>query len=201
MKIALVGYSRSGKDTVAQMIQDEIKSCIPLAFGDSMKTLFHDLFPDIPEEPKPRDLYENFAQSMREFDEDVWVRKVEKKMSGYRKNFNFIITDVRQPNEARWARENGFTLVEVWSPLGFRIQRSEFDSEFAAVTKSEEFLHDIKCDYTIKNHGSLEELKERVNGLITVLKMIEVGKRETAPDRRNEKGNQHHGKQRRNKKK
>lgn len=164
MKIALVGYSRSGKNTVADMLVEKLGLTKKLAFENDLLRL-------------------------------------SKTVSRYRGHKHIILTDLRQKNEEKWARENGFTLIEVWSPIGFRIQRTDDDS-FVAVTKLEENLHDIKCDYTIKNIGSLEELDMRVDGLVTLLKMLKEAKEnEESTNRGNETSHQHHGKTRKGNKK
>jgi dephospho-CoA kinase len=188
MKIALVGYARSGKDTVAELIKSELKSCKIVSLGDEMKKEFHKLFPSIPKDPKPRDHYETFGQSMREIDPDVWINKV--KLPNERGFKNVVITDVRQLNEAEWVKDNDFYLVEVWSPLGFRVQRSEYDSEFTAVNSSEAHLHEIKCHYKLDNAGSIEDLKEKVHHMLTYFKTIEeVKNREAIASRGDEKSN------------
>lgn len=170
MKIALTGYARSGKDTVAAIIQKLCPPVVTLAFADEMKKMFHDTFPNIPKFPKPRDGYEKFGQAMREIDENVWINKLAKSYAMWeRTDAGIIITDVRQPNEAQWARENGFAIVTISTKDSIRRERSPQDEIFHMVNTSEKELFMIDWDYLIPNHGTREELEVAVAKFINDL--------------------------------
>lgn len=172
MKIALVGYARSGKDTVGEMMQDYLElnghgHTVLMGFGDALKDRFHDAFPDVPEDPKPREGYERFGQLGRDLDNYIWIKALEKDMNLCELSYsNVIVTDLRQPNEEKWARENGFIFVGVWAYPNDREKRSSNDSTFEIVNKSEEKLHEINLDYTIYNIDSLDFLKTQVINVI-----------------------------------
>ncbi|KRE33459.1 AAA family ATPase [Paenibacillus sp. Soil724D2] len=170
MKIALMGYARSGKDTVAELIGRKVSKINPLAFGTALKMMYHETFPLIPFLPKPRKGYERFGEAMRSFDENVWVRKLENryKLLQYlsENNGNFIITDLRQPNEAAWCKANGFTIVYVHAHEEDRKARAAEDSEFMYVNPSEEQIWMINRDYTIYNIGTEAELEHEVKLLL-----------------------------------
>ncbi|MFE5278591.1 hypothetical protein ACFQ9F_30120, partial [Bacillus cereus] len=92
----------------------------------------HETFPDVGILSKPRALYQQFGQLMRQIDGDVWVKHVERKVEGivdYRSthdhHIGVVITDLRQPNEYEWARRNGFTIIRVTAPDDVRRQRAE----------------------------------------------------------------------------
>lgn len=170
MKIALMGYARSGKDSVADLISRRISKINPLAFGTALKMMFHETFPLIPFLPKPREGYERFGEAMRSFDENVWVRKLENryKLLQYMcdNNGNFIITDLRQPNEEAWCRANGFTIVYVHADDEIRRERAAGDSEFKCINPSEEMIWMLHRDYTILNNGTEAELEYEVKLLL-----------------------------------
>jgi dephospho-CoA kinase len=166
MKIALLGYARSGKDTVAGIISKNAKNpTVQLAFGTRLKSLFHETFPDVPMVPKPRNGYERFGKAMRDIDKEVWINHVAKmleKCEAYEVDFNCIITDVRQLNEVEWCKANGFHLIYVNSWDRLRRERSEGDSEFNEVNESERELWVINSDYVIFNNGTLADLEAQV---------------------------------------
>lgn len=171
MKIALVGYSRSGKDTVGKMFREYIGMARQVSFGHELKARFHDAFPEVPAEPKPRELYEKFGKLARDIDPDFWVKCADDYIKfwegfGYH---NFTLTDLRQENEEAWARKNGFILIEVWSPLGQRKARSVGDTNFEYVNNSEKYLHRIACDYTIYNTKDLDFLKKQVQYVMELI--------------------------------
>lgn len=171
MRFALMGYARSGKDTVGRMIQDNLNgNTMLIAFGTALKESFHETFPRIPKEPKPREGYEIWGQMHREIQHDYWVEQLEKTVEA-NKIFekNFVITDLRQPNEAEWCRRNDFIIVEVIASPALREKRSVGDKEFHSINESEKLIHTIKPDFQIYNDDSLEYLETQVKALLLLL--------------------------------
>lgn len=181
MRIALMGYARSGKDTIAKIMEKHLNgTTVDLAFGDALKFHYHELF-TVHDGIKARDGYEKFGQAMRDIDPNVWVNALEKEYNTVvdRGFNNIIITDLRQPNEYKWCKENGFTVVKVDAPATIRKVRAMNDSSFNAVNYSEMFIKDLKADYEILN--DVNDLKVLENKVITVLgglKGHEVQKRQ-----------------------
>lgn len=164
-----MGYARSGKNTVAQMIAEHSKgSTRELAFGEELKSRFHLAFPEIPHEPKPREGYELFGKLGRELDPDFWVNALTIGLMASHNIDNIVITDLRQPNEAEWCRRNGFKIVYVSTATSLRKERSVGDSHFYEVNVSEKEIENIEYDYLIANNGSLESLEQQVLGLIAL---------------------------------
>lgn len=169
-KIALCGKMRSGKDTVGDYLVGNY-TFTPLAFGDKLKEIAHLTFPWIPNEPKPREMYQ-FMNVMRDFSKDVWVRHVDIKVKKLKEKGvqKVVVTDLRQPNEYEWAKENGFTIVRVSAEEEVRIQRmrdsgDEFDPE-SLNHKTEIYIDDFDVDYEIENNGTLEDLESKIVELI-----------------------------------
>jgi hypothetical protein len=170
MKIALMGYARTGKDTVAQIIQELCPPTVTMAFADKMKLLFHTTFPHVPSVPKPREGYEKFGKYTREIDPTVWINHLERQYKCWEKtDVNIVITDVRQPNEAAWAKENGFYLVNVVAKDGFRTERSAGETGFELVNNSERELWMVDYDWLIPNNGTRDELERKVAHMITTI--------------------------------
>jgi dephospho-CoA kinase len=177
IKIALTGKMRAGKDEVANHLYIR-HNFSRVAFGDALKKNAHATFPWVSEFSKPRALYQQYGQLMRQIDPDVWIKHAERAVKGaidFRVNtgaerIGVVITDLRQPNEYEWARNNGFTIIRVTAPDEDRIAR--------AVAAGDDFtVHDLAhetelaidgfaVDYEIVNDGSVDDLKRKVEAII-----------------------------------
>ena len=169
LKIALVGKMRSGKDTVADILQKEYKFN-RIAFGDKLKELAHMIFPHVPLDPKPRELY-LFMNTMREFHEDVWVYHLANTYNSIKNNSHgIVITDVRQQNELDWCKKNGFTILKVVCDDTIRLERikasGDAHKEEYLTHNTESSVDQLEFDDWIDNSGNLEDLHEQV---VTVL--------------------------------
>lgn len=172
MKIALMGYARSGKDEMYEIMKNYINKVNKegvgrLAFGDALKQYAHEIT-DIPTEPKPRGLYEQFGKAMRDIDPDVWIKQLEKtyidlSWGGVE---HFVITDLRQPNECQWAIDNGFTVVYVACDEEIRKERSKGDTSWVAVNPSETEIANLPYSLMVWNEGDLRELQITVKMLL-----------------------------------
>lgn len=179
-KICLCGRMRSGKDTVAHHLY--IRYMFDkVAFGDALKRLAHETFPDVGVLSKPRALYQQFGQLMREIDPDVWVKHVERRIEGtinYRKStddhIGVVITDLRQPNEYAWAKANGFTIIRVTAPDQLRMDRAvEAGDDFTVhdfAHETELHVDSFEVDFEIVNDGTVEELESKVDEVIAKIK-------------------------------
>ena len=173
--IALTGGMRSGKDTVFEILQELDFRVRRVAFGDELKKKFHETFEDIPETPKPIQHYIDYGQAMRAIDEDVWVKALSYKVQFLRdyilSKTNIVITDVRQPNEFKYARENGFVIVKVEANPQLRVHRmkslgEEFNPDLFT-QPTELHMQTQHVDYVLQNHTvDREELKSAVERLI-----------------------------------
>lgn len=178
-KIALCGKMRSGKDVIAHHLYIRYRYD-KVAFGDALKRLAHETFPDVGVLSKPRALYQQFGQLMREIDPDVWVKHVERRIEGtinYRKstddNIGVVITDLRQPNEYEWARANGFTIIHVTAPDELRVERAiaagDDFTEADLSHETEQHVDGFEVDAEIVNDGTVEELQAKVDAIVAKL--------------------------------
>lgn len=124
--IALTGKMRSGKDTVARYLSAQFRKegffVNRIAFGDALKAKAKELYPEeFTEGKKPRELLQWFGQTLRERNEDVWVNQVAQTINDKNKNskqwgYNpqvYIITDLRQPNEYQFCKDNNFIIIKI----------------------------------------------------------------------------------------
>ena len=93
MKIAIIGKMCSGKSTIAQIIMDYDSSYKTFSFGGAVKKYAKEIFNM---QGKDRSLLINFANKMRDIDENVWVRPVIEESRLFE---NCIVDDVRYQNE------------------------------------------------------------------------------------------------------
>lgn len=134
--IALTGKMRSGKDTVAQQLALQFRKegffVNKIAFGDALKVRAKELYPEeFIDNRKPRELYQWFGQTLRERNEDVWINQVAYRINSINKKakewgYNpqvHIITDLRQPNEYQFCKDNNFIIVKVECDDVTRVQR------------------------------------------------------------------------------
>jgi dephospho-CoA kinase len=177
VKIALTGKMRSGKDTVANHLY--IKYGFDrVAFGDALKKNAHAMFPWVSEFSKPRALYQAYGQLMRQIEPDVWIKHAERAVNGaieFRvntgaENVGVVITDLRQPNEYEWCRQNGFSIIRVVSDEDVRVKRAlSAGDDFKTADllhETEQHIDDFQVDYEIVNNSSIEKLQKDIDEII-----------------------------------
>jgi dephospho-CoA kinase len=179
-KICLCGRLRSGKDTAANHLYIKY-SFNRVAFGDALKKNAHAAFPWVSEFSKPRALYQQYGQLMRQIDPDVWIKHAEREVKGaidFRVNtgaekVGIVITDVRQDNEVAWCRENGFTIIRVTAPDEDRIARAiAAGDDFTAhdlTHETEMAIDGFVVDYEVTNDGSVDDLKRKIDEIMEAI--------------------------------
>jgi dephospho-CoA kinase len=179
-KIALTGKFRSGKDSVGHHLY--IKYGFDrVAFGDELKRQAHTAFPWISELNKPRSLYQQYGQLMRQIDPDIWIKHAERAIKGtidFRVNcgkerIGIVLTDVRQLNEIDWCRRNGFTIVRVTAPDEHRLARATAEGDTFTKAElaheTEQHVDKFIVDFEIVNDGSVSDLKEKMDEVMVML--------------------------------
>jgi dephospho-CoA kinase len=178
VKIAFTAKLRAGKDTAAHHLYIR-HGFDRVAFGDAMKRCAHEAFPWVSEFSKPRSLYQNYAQAIRQIEPDVWIKHAERAVKGaidFRVNtgaekVGVVITDLRQPNEYEWARANGFTIIRVTAPDEDRLFRAKLAGDVFTEAdlehETESHIDSFDCDYEIQNDGTVDELKAQIDAVLT----------------------------------
>jgi dephospho-CoA kinase len=167
MKVAVTGRMRTGKDTVADFFIKKDRSQ-SLYFGEGIKQVIQTYFPDKLKEGKPRKIYQSVGQHFRTIDPDVWIKFLDKR---YRKLLkygaeNFVVTDLRQPNEYSYLKDNGFIVIKVEADDELRKERIMKSGD---VFDEEDFYHEtelavdsLPCDYVVTNNDTLEALIQQL---------------------------------------
>ncbi|MGR5994457.1 AAA family ATPase [Bacillus cereus] len=172
MRIALCGEPRSGKDTVGDCLEGFHR----LAFGHYMKEAYFKKFPEKRYLPKDREDMIDFSQPLVSLYNRIWIDWVEHEMTFLEEldvKENFVVTDLRQPHEEKWCRENGFHIVRVHSSEIVRVERARNKGEHLG----KDLPYWVQADFHIYNDGSLEDLKSQVDNLLDCLNDIEAKRR------------------------
>lgn len=166
MKIAICGRMRSGKDTVAAYLVEHY-DFVPFAFGDGIKSVCRELFPEqVANGKKPRALLQGVGQAMRSVDPDVWIKRTMCEI-GASYPFNVVITDLRQPNEYERLYSEDYVIIRVNTSDDVRIDRmrSAGDTfDLADLTHdTEQYVDMFTVHYELNNNGSVRDLYEQID--------------------------------------
>jgi dephospho-CoA kinase len=170
LKVALIGKMRSGKDTLADYVIEEY-GFTQFAFGDGIREICRILFPEqMKEGNKPRSLLQGVGQKMRQIDNDVWVNKCFNEIEAEKGILNPIITDLRQPNEYKRCKDEGYIMIRVYCDDEIRIKRileknDKFDLKDLQ-HETELHIDTFEYDYIINNNGNLEDSYKQFDEII-----------------------------------
>jgi dephospho-CoA kinase len=180
VKIAICGRLRSGKDTVGNHLYIKY-GFSQVAFGDALKKNAHATFPWVSEFSKPRALYQQFGQLMRQIESDVWIKHAERAVKGAidfnvhtgSEKIGIIISDLRQQNEYDWCRQNGFTIIRVTAPDDDRLWRAKLAgddfNEADLEHETESHIDGFAVDAEIVNGGTVDELKAQIDLILEAI--------------------------------
>lgn len=175
MIIGLSGYARSGKDTIAEILIMNY-GFRRLAFADNIRKAIKVLDPILDNgkrvnemvsevgwekakaQTEMRRLLQVFGTEVgREmFGEDFWVEQVFNEIINDYTYENFVITDVRYPNEADFIRDRG---GEIW-----RITRSDINAINSH--SSEHAMDNYDFDRFISNDSDIANLSTLIFGIM-----------------------------------
>ena len=172
MIIGLSGYARSGKDSIAEYLVTD-KGFVRVAFADSIKAALIKLNPILEDgrtlnehvkrfgwdttkdRTETRRLLQVFGTEVGRdmFGNAFWVGLAFEKIYQYPEDTNFVITDVRFPNEADAIRSRG---GKVW-----RVEREGVPPVNNHI--SELAMDDYDFDLILRNNHSLDTLFSMVD--------------------------------------
>jgi hypothetical protein len=191
--IGICGFQSSGKDTVAQLLINKY-GYHKLSFGGAIKdvvaTLFdwsRDKLEGLTEDDRkwretvdewwavaldmpnltPRFVLQYFGTDLfrKHWNEDFWVKVVEKKLSAYE---NVVVTDCRYANEIALITKNNGIIIQVHRqmPDWFDIYKNGEDVADAKKLHSSE-TNWIRCKYDviIQNTGTISDLHSNIERL------------------------------------
>ena len=174
MIVGLSGYARSGKDTVAGLLQGYERR----AFADILREGVYRLNPIVFEDVRIQDLIDDYGWEQCKsgfpevrrllqvfgtevgrqlIDDNVWVNAAMKDVSP---DDNIIFTDVRFPNEAK--------AIKAVDGLIWRIDRP--GKKPVNTHTSETAMNDWPFDAILTNDGTLEDLQGQVETALLVTK-------------------------------
>jgi len=176
MIIGLVGKARAGKDTFAEYLSkifltDFDIEFLRLAFADELKCLCMEHFGLTYEQLwgnkkevedsrfvksdgsflTAREILQMVGEFYRSIDNDFWVKKVAKTIGSGDKNF--IITDIRYVNEAKYIKSKHGILIKIIRNSAPEIHGANHISEVSV-----DFITDDVCDFIIYNDYDLKYL-------------------------------------------
>lgn len=170
MIIGLTGYAQSGKDTVAKILVEDF-GYTRVAFADKIREFYYEIAPDYVkfivdevgwEKAKQfsvvRESLQDIGLGARKiFGDQFWIAQA---LRDVHFEGNFVITDMRFPNEAEVVRK--YDNAQIW-----RVKRDGVE----AVNRhpSETAMEGERMDQIVKNNGTIEDLKilihSRMNGI------------------------------------
>jgi cytidylate kinase len=163
MKIAIIGKICSGKTTLANKLSEHFK-LERIAFGDSVKKYAADIF-DM--SYKDRKLIQDFAEKMKEIDNDIWIKHLDKKIKD---KTNIIIDDLRFENELDYLRNNDFFIIKLLINKNQQIKRiqnlygSNSNEHIERLNHiSETYIDTLDADFII---DSTENIQSIINFLV-----------------------------------
>jgi hypothetical protein len=170
MIIGLTGYAQSGKDTVAGILVENY-GYQRVAFADPIRDLLYATNPMLKEGyrvkglvdvygwdrvkvdyPEARRLLQDLGVGARKtFGDMFWVKQALRQVNP---EGNYVITDVRYPNEAKAIREYGSS--QIW-----RVRRLGVDPVNSH--ESESAMDGEKVDQIFVNNGTIDDLNSLIN--------------------------------------
>lgn len=167
MKVILIsGKAQSGKDTVAKMMQEQLKSdcynTLIAHYADLLKYICRTYFGwDGKKDEAGRQMLQYVGTDViRKKNPTLWVNFVLQMLQYFEDNWEYvIIPDCRFPNELYTMVESGFDTVYI------RVLRNNFVSPLTPEQQkhpSETALDDVEPDFYINNEGTLDDLKNTV---------------------------------------
>jgi hypothetical protein len=170
MIIGLTGYAQSGKDTVASILVENY-GYQRVAFADPIRDLLYATNPMLKEGyrvkglvdvygwdrvkvdyPEARRLLQDLGVGARKtFGDMFWVKQALRQVNP---EGNYVITDVRYPNEAKAIREYGSS--QIW-----RVRRLGVDPVNSH--ESESAMDGEKVDQIFVNNGTIDDLNSLID--------------------------------------
>lgn len=172
-KVAIIGKARAGKSQ-AEGYLENIYDFTSLDFSYALKYYAHSIFPWIKSDPKPRRLYQQFGQAMRNLDvegaQDVWIEHTFKRMNTLIKGGftdKILINGGRQPNEIARLKAEGFTIIRVSASDSVRLERMKAEgdafTEADLQHETESYIDGFDVDYEIVNDGDIFDLYKQID--------------------------------------
>lgn len=174
MLVGICGKAGSGKDTIGDYLVEK-HNFKKIALADPIKRLVKDVFAlddhtvyDRVAREQPLDRWEGWTvrkllqyigtELFREnIDDSVWVKSLWYKIQDDKEN-NYVVTDVRFPNELQYFKDN----AKDGEFLAIKVIRDGYDGEVGLAGHASE-AYDLEGDVEIYNNHTMEELYNNVD--------------------------------------
>ncbi|MBE7117303.1 hypothetical protein FT641_27010 [Bacillus paranthracis] len=172
LRIGMIGKMRSGKDTAGYYLE-QTKAFRQFAFGTGIKRVTQLLYPELDLRTKPRKLYQDVGQKLREIDPMIWINLLNVDLKKWNRSAvicgdtpHTVITDVRQMNEVEFLKEQGYVFIKVECDEEIRLQRiKDSGDDFTEEDlnhETEVSIDTLPYDYLVTNNGTVEELTKQI---------------------------------------
>lgn len=165
------GKAQNGKDTVADMIKNEIdfttdRQTLIIHYADLLKYICRQYFGwDGVKDEYGRSLLQRVGTDVvREQSPDFWVSFVASFLTLFKNEWDYaVIPDCRFPNEIDFLKDAGLDVTHI------HVERPGYDNgltEEQLRHPSETALDGVEPDVTIVNNGSLAQLRHAVDNFV-----------------------------------
>jgi len=168
--IGITGLMGSGKSVAAAHLTEKY-GFVHMSISSKMREISQELDLEI-----TRDLLQGIGKFFRKFDEDVWIKYLVKKIQA--SSDSIVVDDIRRRNELDLLKSLGFIFIRIESSSKVRKMRIETrmnkkipvqDWRRWAKHLTEIQVTQLPVDYTIKNNGTMKELKDKIDKIINRL--------------------------------
>ena len=165
--IGITGLMGCGKSTAAEYIAEKY-DFTRMRISGKMREIARDLSLE-----PTRDFLQGIGKLMREFDDDVWVRYLAKKVK--ESSSSIVVDDIRRKNEIDYLKPYGFVFIRIDSSSASRRKRIEArvneeisnqDWERWSNHMTEIQVSHLPVDYILQNEGTLRELTNQIDTLM-----------------------------------
>lgn len=182
MLVGVCGKAGSGKDTVGDYLVKQY-NFNRIALADPIKRLVEDVFVldkhtvyDRIAREQPLDRWPSWTvrkllqfigtELFREnIDDAIWVKSLWYRICDDSKN-NYVVTDVRFPNELQYFKDN----AKNGQFVSLKTVRKGCDGSVGLHGHASE-AYDLEAQYVLENNGTLEDLYNRVDGVMNSYKI------------------------------
>ncbi|MFX1282803.1 MAG: AAA family ATPase [Promethearchaeota archaeon] len=169
--IGITGHMGSGKSTAAAYIVKKYRF-IRMQLSGKMREIAQELELEI-----TRDLLQGMGKFFREFDDDVWIKYLTKKIQ--ESSESIVVDDIRRMNEVDYLKPLGFKFIRIESSSKIRKIRletrgnrkiSDLDWKRWSNHLTEIQVSNLPVNYIIINDGTLKELTDQIDNILSEIK-------------------------------
>ena len=166
---ALAGKARTGKDSVAKIIENYYKKETVLIYSSTMylKQYIMKIYGwDGKEATKPREILQSLGREIKNQYPNFFIDRMEEDIRFLSEHYDIIIvTGVRLEKELAFLKQK-------FNAILIKTEKSVLDNNLTDKEKNDITETDVDnyydYDYVIRNNGDLKELEEKVNSVLEV---------------------------------